>query len=128
MEDAQFSEAFFKFLQGNIPSVDAGEILLLLYRSPEKAFSPAEVLQKLGPVLTEAEVVQIFERLTAHGLMAPPYGGRFQFRPGAPELAEHVKTLAQAYEERPVTLFRLIYALRRTGVHALADAFKIRKS
>ncbi len=128
MEDAQFSEAFFKFLQANVASVDAGEILLLLYRNPEKAFSPVEVLQKLGPVLTEAEVLQIFEGLTERGLMAPPYGGRFQFRAGSPELTEHVKTLAQAYEERPVTLFRLIYALRRTGVHALADAFKIRKS
>ena len=43
------------------------------------------------------------------------------------ELAAHVATLAQAYEERPVTLFRIIYALRDANIRSFADAFKVRK-
>ena len=43
------------------------------------------------------------------------------------DIARHVATLAQAYEERPVTLFRLVYALRDRKVQSFADAFKLRK-
>jgi len=39
----------------------------------------------------------------------------------------HLATLAQAYEERPVTLFRIIYALRDSKIRSFADAFKVRK-
>ena len=39
----------------------------------------------------------------------------------------HVRTLAQAYEQRPVTLIRLIYALRDGKIRSFADAFKLRK-
>ena len=45
-----------------------------------------------------------------------------------PELKAHVQTLAQAYEERPVTLIRLIYALRDRKIRSFADAFKLRKT
>ena len=43
------------------------------------------------------------------------------------ELASHVAMLAKAYEERPVTLFRIIYALRDANIRSFADAFKVRK-
>jgi hypothetical protein len=39
-----------------------------------------------------------------------------------------VRTLAQAYNERPVTLIRMIYALRDPKIQSFADAFKLRKS
>ena len=47
-----------------------------------------------------------------------------------PELGEQimqVRKLAQAYEERPVTLIRMIYALRDSTIQSFADAFKFRK-
>jgi len=37
-----------------------------------------------------------------------------------------VRTLARAYQERPVTLIRVIYALRDTKIQSFADAFKLR--
>lgn len=43
------------------------------------------------------------------------------------DIARHVATLAQAYEQRPVTLFRLVYALRDRKIQSFADAFKLRK-
>jgi hypothetical protein len=50
-------------------------------------------------------------------------------QPGAvpAELAAPVAMLAKAYEERPVTLFRIIYALRDANIRSFADAFKLRK-
>ncbi len=124
MEDLQFTEPFFRFLQGNIASVDAAEVLLLLYRNAGRDWSPADVLSRLGPVLSEAEVRKILDEFRAKGFLSEAY----RYLPSSEELAAHVKTLALAYEERPVTLFRLIYALRQTGVQALADAFRIRRS
>ena len=42
-------------------------------------------------------------------------------------LKAHVEMLAQAYEQRPVTLIRLIYALRDRKIRSFADAFRLRK-
>jgi hypothetical protein len=36
-----------------------------------------------------------------------------------------VATLARLYIERPVTLFRVIYALRDMKISTFADAFKL---
>ena len=38
----------------------------------------------------------------------------------------HVAVLARLYVERPVTLFRVIYALRDSKINTFADAFKLR--
>ena len=51
-----------------------------------------------------------------------------QYRPGHSALDSHVRTLAQAYQERPVTLIRVIYALRDTSIQSFAEAFRLRRS
>jgi hypothetical protein len=85
MEDVDFSDAFCRFLQEHVPTVEVAESLIARLRSPE----------------------------------GPPQGD--------PAFQAHVATLAQAYEERPVTLIRLIYALRDRKIRSFADAFKLRK-
>jgi len=85
MEDADFSDEFCRFLQANVPTVEAAERLLEASRNPAA-----------GPVDDATRA--------------------------------HLATLAQAYEERPVTLFRIIYALRDAKIRSFADAFKLRKS
>jgi hypothetical protein len=106
MEDIEFSDAFCRFMQAYLPSVETAELLLQASRSPEAA-------------------VQAKQRdaLRAAGLLDENY----RYRPASPELAAHVATLAQAYEQRPVTLIRLIYALRDTRIRSFADAFRLRK-
>ena len=59
--------------------------------------------------------VEAAEQLIAHPERAPA------------DAAGHVATLAKAYEERPVTLFRIIYALRDANIRSFADAFKLTK-
>ena len=100
MEDVDFSDEFCRFVQVHVPSVDQAELLLAEYRSPDSTRGPewARFQQAFrGAGLTEGEI----ER--------------------------HLATLAQAYEERPVTLVRLIYALRDRSIQSFADAFKLRR-
>jgi hypothetical protein len=108
VEDVDFSDEFCRFVQAYLPTVDAAELLLAAFRDPGRALEagkPAEALRAAG-LLDDA----------------------LCYRPASEELARHVATLAQAYEQRPVTLVRLIYALRDSKIRSFADAFKLRKS
>jgi hypothetical protein len=116
MEDSAFSDQFCRFLQGSIPSVDAAELLLALSREPERRWEVAEL----------AENARYLEQFQAGGLIAWE-AERVQYRPASDALAAHVATLALAYKERPVTLFRVIYALRDQKIQSFADAFKLRR-
>ena len=128
MEDAQFSDEFCRFLQTAVPSVDAAELLLLLQRDRSRAWSTAEIVVALRPAsITEADAMRTIEAFVARGLLAQGPDKRVQYQPTSEELDGYVRTLAQAYTERPVTLIRVIYALRDSKIRSFADAFKLRK-
>ena len=128
MEDAQFSDDFCRFLQTTLPSVDAAELLLLLARDPARWWSAADIVVGLKPAsVTEADVTRTLDTFLARGLIAQGADKRVQFHPASDELDGYVRTLAQAYSERPVTLIRVIYALRDSKIRSFADAFKLRK-
>ena len=101
MEDADFSDDFCRFVRTHVPSVRALEVLLLLYRHPASALPAADAA-------TAAAARKVLESAD-------------------PEIQAHLRTLSQADEERPVTLIRLIYALRDGKIRSFADAFKLRK-
>jgi hypothetical protein len=120
MEDSAFSDQFCRFIQTVVPSVDAAEILLALYDSPDQWREPWELAG-------ESDKLRCLDQFQARGLIAVGPDKRVQFRPANEELHGHVRTLAQAYKERPVTLIRMIYALRDTKIQTFADAFKLRR-
>src|SRR5918996_4353557 len=103
MEDVDFSDAFCRFVQAHLPSVEAAEVLLAAFRNPD---APCE----RSP---QRESFQAAGLLDAAG----------RYRPASEALHGFVQTLAKAYEERPVTLIRLIYALRDRKIGSVADAF-----
>jgi hypothetical protein len=107
MEDADFSDEFCRFVQASLPSVDAAETLLGARRNPGQALDPGKHA----------------DALRAAGLLDDAR----RYRPASAALVAHVEMLAQAWEERPVTLIRLIYALRDGKIRSFADAFKLRK-
>jgi hypothetical protein len=109
MEDAAFSDAFCRFVQANLPSVEAAEVLLAAFRNPDVALVDCPA--------------KLREALQAAGLL----DAELRYRPASEGLHGFVQTLAKAYEERPVTLIRLIYALRDRKIGSFADAFKLRK-
>ena len=101
MEDADFSDEFCRFVRTHVPSVRALEVLLLLHRHPGSAIAPADSA-------TAAAARKVLESTD-------------------PEVQAHLRTLIQADGQRPVTLIRLIYALRDSKIRSFADAFKLRK-
>ena len=129
MEDAAFSDEFCRFLRAAVPTVDAAEALLLLHRERERGWSAEEIVTGLQPSvsLLPAEAAAYLAQFQANGLVALGPDKRAQYRPGFRELEAHVATLAQAYRERPVTLIRVIYALRDNKILSFAEAFKLRR-
>lgn len=130
MEDAEFSDAFCGFIQANIPSVEAAELLLALVRQPDEGLSAAQALARTAPGggLTQAEAARLLEAFRARGLVSSEPGQGYRYRPISEELRLHAETLARAYNERPVTLVRIIYALRDARMRSFAEAFRLRRS
>lgn len=128
MEDAAFSDEFCRFLRAAVPTVDAAEVLLLLHGDAERWWSAEEVVGALATSvsLTASAAAACLAVLQANGLIASGPDKRVQYRPGYGELDAHVRTLAQAYRERPVTLIRVIYALRDSKIRSFADAFRLK--
>jgi len=125
MQDIEFSDEFCRFLQSAIPGIDAAELLLLFRGQPQAAFSAEEAVRKLGPGVELRAAERYLERFEAAGLVARQ-DARYRYRPDS-ALAPHVETLAAAFNHRPVTLVRVIFALRDTSIQSFADAFKLRR-
>lgn len=127
MEDADFSDEFCRFLQRAVPAVDAAELLLLIADQPGNGWEIEEARARLGGAMTSAEAARYVEGFVAAGVVERAADGLLRCRPLSDPLSKHVRTLAQAYEERPVTLIRMIYALRDARITSFADAFRLRK-
>jgi hypothetical protein len=130
MEDAAFSDEFCRFLQSAVPTVNAAELLLLLRRERERWWAARDAAAALAPgtLVPEADAARYLGVFQAAGLLAAAPDKRVQYRPGTETLEAHVGTLEQAYRERPVTLIRVIYALRDSRIQSFADAFKLRRT
>jgi hypothetical protein len=116
-------------IRSSIPTMDALEILILLVRHPDRYWTAEAIVGELrhAPDARPA-VARCLALFGAGGLLAQGDGGAVAYRPAAPELAATVTSLVQAYNERPVTLIRTLYAIADSrNIQALADAFRIRK-
>lgn len=130
MEDVDFSDEFCRFIQIAIPSVESAEILLFLQKDPGRSWEVKEIISGLRASITisDADGLKWIESLQARGLVALGQDRRAQYRPATPELEEYARALSRAYTQRPVTLIRMIYALRDTKIQSFAEAFRIRKN
>ena len=125
-DQADFNDAFCAFLQSCVTSVDAAELLLVLWRKPTAVWSLKDLAAQIDPIgsLSEAEATPYVETFQALGLISRVGDGRVHYQASA-DVDLHMQTLARLYLERPATLFRVVYALRDTKVKTLADAFRI---
>jgi hypothetical protein len=125
--DPDFTDDFCGFLQRYVPNVDAAELLLLLARNPQRAWGVREVQAELSAetALSEADVARDVEVFQHGAVVARDSDKRIRYLP-SPSHDAYVATLARLYVERPVTLFRVIYALRDFKIKTFADAFKLR--
>lgn len=104
-------------------------MLLALFGEPERWWSAPEAAAKLRPAapITDADAIRYLDLFHARGLIAVNAEKRVRFVPQSQFFLAQVHILAQAYRERPVTLIRVIYALRDSKVHSFAEAFKLRR-
>jgi hypothetical protein len=125
-DKADFTDEFCAFLQTSVTSVDSAELLLALWHERDGSLSPATLAARLGPAgtLVPAEAERLLGLLQQRGLVHRESDGRVRYA-SAPEHEPHVQRLARLYNERPVTLFRVIHALRDDKIKTLADAFRI---
>lgn len=129
MEDSAFSEEFFAFIHTTVPSVSVAELILLIYKQPDRWWTVSAVRDELPPDvnMTEGNIATSLDVLRSRGLVEFDGEKRVRYRAASENLNGHVHTLAQAYNERPVTLIRMIYALRDSRIRSFADAFNFRK-
>ena len=125
-DEQDFSDEFCAFLQASVATVDAAELLLLLEARRETAWSARELAAKLSPggIVNEAEVAKYLDVFQTRGLLERTADGRVRYA-GSAANDPQLSTLRRLYVERPVTLFRVIYALRDSKIKTLADAFRI---
>ena len=112
-------------LQRHVESMEQAEVLLTLAKTtgPVRAEDVARELR-----IETAPVVAALDHLVSCNLAQrdPSAVHAYQYAPGSTELADAVKALAVAYNTRPVTLIKAIYA-RPSAIQSFADAFRIRK-
>lgn len=129
MDESAFTAGFCDFIRACVPSFEAAAVLVCLAREPQRALGAAAIVDRLraSVSITTAEVERSLELFEGRSLVIRNPEKSAQFRPGSYLHETNVRILAQAYEENPVTLVRLIYALRDDKIRSFADAFRLRR-
>ena len=125
--DPDFTDEFCGFLQRCIANVDAAEFLLTLAKSSDTSWSIDELRARLAPDtnMSDVDAQRCLDVLQQCGVVTREADKRVRYS-RSPSHDAHVAVLARLYIERPVTLFRVIYALRDSKINTFADAFKLR--
>jgi predicted transcriptional regulator len=108
-------------------SMEEVDVVLLLARAAQ-ALTVHEIRERLRLPASSLPLASL-DRLIANDLIVAESGDgetRYRYMPADADLRRAVELLAVAYNERPVTLVRLVYQ-RRSPAQSFADAFRIRK-
>jgi hypothetical protein len=119
------SEPVLRFVRSTIKSVWALELLLLMYRRPDTAWTVEALTAELrGSAAFVIELLLIFEQA---GLIQRNGNGSITYRPQSPELHELVGQLERSYAERPLTLIKEILSQPNEKIQSFADAFRFKQ-
>ena len=102
---------------------------MLIVRTPSQRWTAAQLVEAVRPtVMTVPQVAEYLTIFLARGLVVEHPGAAFAFQPASLDTETAVLGLVKAYNERPVTLIRTVYAIAdRRKIQALADAFRLKK-
>lgn len=127
MDTPDFPPHFMRFLQSCVPAFPAAELLLFLASHPHKGWKPGEIAEELKPAAIAAPLIREYLALFKVQQLGDGDADQgFRFAPATPELRTNVEDLARAYNERPVTLIRTIYAVAENKIQSFADAFRLK--
>lgn len=114
-----------RFIHQHVTSVEQLEVLLLVRRSPGRAWSAEDMARELYSHPTS--IARRFQALLAAGLLRETGVGYFQYAPRSMELDATVARVEAMYRERRVAVISAIASRSVENVRAFSDAFRIRK-
>lgn len=115
----------YRFLQGNIDSVEQLEALLLLRRGSERGWTADEVAQALYG--QRSPMLHLLAALAGRGLLRELEPATFRYAPRSAALHDVVGRVAETYRDRRVAVISLIASKPIQNVRAFSDAFRIRR-
>jgi hypothetical protein len=129
MTQAGLSAELLDLIAHAIDSLEVVEVLLVLRRAPERAWSVTNVAHELR-LATEKAAAALAAHHAAQ-LLTVERGERgeraYRYAPATASLRDVVDQLAIAYDTRPVTLVKALYDRPPRAVQSFADAFRLRK-
>jgi hypothetical protein len=124
---AEIPDRVVRFLRDYINSVEQLEVLLLLYKNPDKEWTAKEVSQVLAthPNAAASRLIE-FE---ARGVITykPGTDRRYRYERREEDLHQTVRDLAEAYSTYRVRIITLIYSKPSDSIRTFADAFRLKK-
>lgn len=123
-----FPEDIKRFMDENIDTIEQLEILRLLGPRSTEEWS-ATTLSREVQIKPQAITAHL-AALQARGLLVSIPRDQetlWKYSPRTPELEAGVRRLLQCYQERPVTMIRMVYARTDEVLKTFANAFRIRK-
>ncbi len=127
VEDPDFPQALRAFIREHIPDVDAAELLLQLARDPLRQYDVPSLLGDLSSTAISPATARRHLALFVERGLVQSQGDVYRYSPSSPEVDACVQALTRVYNARPVTMVRMIYALRDEKIRSFADAFRIVK-
>ena len=114
-----------QLISQHINSIEHLEVLLLLYRNPQKAWTAADVSREL--YTTPESAARWLAELHASGLIVldDTVQPCYHYAAGTNDTA--VANLAAAYKERRVRIINMIISKPLDHIRSFADAFKFKK-
>jgi DNA-binding IclR family transcriptional regulator len=112
-------------IQRHLATMDHVELLMLLRARRDESFSAVALAEQIRK--PEQLVRLCLDALARAGLAAELSDGTYRYAAREQTLDGTAEAVVRLYNERPVTLVRLLYERPPTAVNTFADAFKLRK-
>ena len=123
-----FPDDVRQFLEGHIDCLDQLEVLRILASDPAKEWSASELAREahtspevLAPHLAALHARGLLTHILRDAVVNCRYG------PRTPDLERSVSRLLEMYQQRPVTMIRMVYARANKALKAFVEAFQLRK-
>lgn len=127
MVDQELPREVRDLVARRLQGMEEVEVLLLL-ASESGALSVDEIRERLRLPASALPMASVARLLANELVVEESIEGksRYRYHPATSELRRAVELLAIAYNQRPVTLVRLVYH-RPSAAQSFADAFRLRK-
>lgn len=112
-------------VQRHLATMDHVEILMVLRAERDESFSVQRIASQIRK--PEPLVEACLEALAEAGLAAQLSNGAYRYAALDAPLDSAAESVIRLYNERPVTLVKMLYERPPSAVSTFADAFKLRK-